>query len=101
MAPARAAYADFFEALEEGQLSDEQAARLEADVAAGAASDKRYEALSSLSYGYFALARASTNAIIPSPMGQARATWQMSLLLYAASITSPLCAGSMCTTALP
>lgn len=57
LAPAREEYDAFFDALDEGALSDEQTARLERDVAAGAGGSQPYLALSSLSYGYFRLAQ--------------------------------------------
>ncbi len=67
LAPAQAQYQDFFAGLEEGELSDEAAAQLEADVAEGANAANRYEALSSLSYGYFQLARAAAAAPSSEP----------------------------------
>jgi hypothetical protein len=60
--PAEDAYAEFFSALAAGDLSDEDAARLERDVASGPSSEAPYLAISSLSYGYYRLAqRAATN----------------------------------------
>ncbi len=57
LAPARDEYQNFFAALSnEGELDDAAAARLEADVAAGAGGARPYLALSSLSYGYYRLA---------------------------------------------
>jgi hypothetical protein len=61
--PAKEQYAEFFTALDEGEISDADASRLERDVASGAASDTPYLAISSLSYGYFRLAQqAAANA---------------------------------------
>ena len=57
MAPARAEYSDYFAALERGQLADADAAQIEQAVAEGAASEHAYLALSSLTYGYYQLAR--------------------------------------------
>jgi hypothetical protein len=57
MAPARAEYSGYFEALERGELADADAAALEETVAAGAASEHAYLALSSLAYGYYQLAQ--------------------------------------------
>ncbi len=54
--PATQEYQAFFAELEAGALSEESAARVEADLAVGAASDRSYMALSSLAYGYFKLA---------------------------------------------
>jgi hypothetical protein len=60
--PAQDEYAKFFSALAEGELSDQDVARLERDVASGASSKAPYLAISSLSYGYYRLAkRAATN----------------------------------------
>jgi hypothetical protein len=54
--PARARYAEFFAALGAGALDDARAATLEADLVAGAASERAYLALSSLAYGYYWMA---------------------------------------------
>lgn len=60
--PAQDEYKEFFTALDAGELSDEDVARLEQDVASGASSKTPYLAISSLSYGYYRLAqRAATN----------------------------------------
>jgi hypothetical protein len=60
--PAQDQYAEFFTALAAGELSDEDVANLERDVASGASSDTPYLAISSLSYGYYQLAQlAATN----------------------------------------
>jgi hypothetical protein len=60
--PARKEYRDFFEALDRGDVRNREAARLEADVAGGAASQRAYLALSSLSYGYYQLAQQAASA---------------------------------------
>lgn len=52
MDPARESYGEFFAGLEAGDVSAAEAARVEADVARGNA-----DALSSLVYGYFQVAR--------------------------------------------
>jgi len=57
MAPAQAEYSDYFAALERGTLADADTAQLEQTVAEGAASEHAYLALSSLTYGYYQLAR--------------------------------------------
>ena len=57
LAPARAAYSDYFAALDRGSLGDADAASLEAAVAQGAAAEHAYLALSSLAHGYYELAR--------------------------------------------
>ena len=56
--PAKQAYGEFFAALDaSGDVGDTAAARLEADVAAGAGSENAYLALSSLAYGYYRLSQ--------------------------------------------
>lgn len=57
LAPARAAFGDYFRALDRGALADADAATLEAAIAQGAAADHAYLALSSLAHGYYELAR--------------------------------------------
>jgi hypothetical protein len=53
--PAQQRYESFFGALEKGSFDPAAAARIERDLAAG--SDAPYDALSSLAYGYYRLAR--------------------------------------------
>jgi hypothetical protein len=56
--PAQQEYGEFFAALDdEGDVGQTAAARLEADVAAGAAAETAYLALSSLAYGYYRLSQ--------------------------------------------
>jgi len=55
LAPAQSRYQPFFGALEQGSFDPEAAARIERDLAPG--SDAPYDALSSLAYGYYRLAR--------------------------------------------
>jgi hypothetical protein len=63
LAPAKQEYAEFFTALDGGELSDADVSRLERDVASGAAAEAPYLAISSLSYGYYRLAQqAAANA---------------------------------------
>jgi hypothetical protein len=57
MAPAQQTYSDYFRALASGALADADTAQLEQTVAEGAASEHAYLALSSLTYGYYELAR--------------------------------------------
>jgi len=57
LVPAKAEYGKFFAALEGDELADDELARVEADVASGATSERAYLALSSLSYGYFRLSQ--------------------------------------------
>jgi hypothetical protein len=61
--PAKAQYGDFFASLEQGLPEESAAARLEADLAAGGASEHGYLALSSLAYAYWQLSeRAAASA---------------------------------------
>ena len=56
--PAKQEYGEFFVALDaNGDVGETAAARLEADVAAGAGSGNAYLALSSLAYGYYRLSQ--------------------------------------------
>jgi hypothetical protein len=58
MLPAKQEYGEFFAALDaNAPLDAGAAARLEADVAAGAGSENAYLALSSLAYGYYRLSQ--------------------------------------------
>ena len=57
MEPAQATYSSYFRALADGNLADADSAQLEQTVAEGAASEHAYLALSSLTYGYYQLAR--------------------------------------------
>lgn len=53
---AKQTYSDFFRELSEGAVSDAATARLEADVVAAEEPVRTYDALSSLTYGYYLLA---------------------------------------------
>jgi len=59
--PAQRTYSEFFAGLAQNKLSNEDARRVETDVAQGAQSARSYEALSTLAYGYYRLARASAS----------------------------------------
>ncbi|HME68789.1 MAG TPA: hypothetical protein VKM54_02860 [Myxococcota bacterium] len=59
--PAQRTYTEFFSGLAQNKLSDEEARRVERDVAQGAQSERPYEALSTLAYGYYRLARAASS----------------------------------------
>jgi hypothetical protein len=60
--PAKAAYGEFFTALETGLPADSAAARVESDLAAGSVSANAYLALSSLAYGYWRLSERAAAA---------------------------------------
>ena len=88
LAPARQEYGEFFAALDaKGDVGDSAAARLEADVAAGAGSETAYLALSSLAYGYYRLSQQAVAAPNEDPEVIARLERWNSLLssAYAAS----------------
>ena len=59
-------------ALDDGELSDEDAERLERDVASGAASKTPFLAISSLSYGYYRLAQRAAASADEDPVIAAR-----------------------------
>ncbi len=86
--PARAQYAEFFAAVAEGALEDADAAPLEADLAAGAASERAYLALSSLAYGYYWMAQRAARAPHVRPEVRARLE-RWNELLAAAYAASP------------
>lgn len=56
LSPAEAQYEEFFHAIEQGEIDDQQAATVEADLLRGAGGEQAYLALSSVSYGYYRLA---------------------------------------------
>lgn len=70
--PAQQRYQEFFGALDEGGVGDEASARLEADLLAGVEGARRYQALSSLAYGYFRLAKRAAETPGADPLIQAR-----------------------------
>lgn len=72
MEPAKQEYTEFFTAIDDGELSDDEAARVEAEVASGAAGDSPYLAISSLSYGYYRLAQQAAAAPDADPAVVAR-----------------------------
>ena len=88
MLPAKHEYGDFFAALDaEGDVGEAAAARLEADLAAGAGSENAYLALSSLAYGYYRLSQQAAAAPSADPELVARLERWNALLAkaYAAS----------------
>jgi hypothetical protein len=88
MLPAKQQYGEFFTALDQqGDVGQAAAARLEADVAAGAGSENAYLALSSLAYGYYRLSQQAAAAQGEDPELVARLERWNALLssAYAAS----------------
>jgi len=88
LAPAQQEYGEFFAALDgKGDVGETAAARLEADLAAGAAGETAYLALSSLAYGYYRLSLQAAAAPNEDPELVARLERWNALLAsaYAAS----------------
>jgi hypothetical protein len=86
--PAKQEYGEFFAALDQkGDVGEAAAARLEADLAAGAVSQNAYLALSSLAYGYYRLSQQAAAAPNEDPELVARLERWNTLLAraYAAS----------------
>lgn len=86
--PAQQEYGEFFTALDgEGDVGETAAARLEADLAAGASAETAYLALSSLAYGYYRISQQAAAAPGEDPELVARLERWNSLLAsaYAAS----------------
>ena len=72
MEPAQREYADFFSAVEEGEITNADASLLESEVASGAAGKAPYLAISSLSYGYYRLAQRAAESPGEDPVVAAR-----------------------------
>ncbi|HBZ70219.1 MAG TPA: hypothetical protein DEP35_10980 [Deltaproteobacteria bacterium] len=91
LAPAQHAYPAFFRGLAQDKLSDEQAREVETDIAQGAQSERSYEALSTLAYGYYRLARAASSQGTADPETLARLEHWNELLskAYASSEKDP------------
>jgi hypothetical protein len=89
MLPAKQAYGEFFAALDgNGDVDEAAAARLEADVAAGAGSENAYLALSSLAYGYYRLSQQAAATPNDDPEVVARLE-RWNALLSSAYASSP------------
>jgi len=88
MEPAKQEYTEFFSAIDDGEISDAEAARLEQEVASGAAGETPYLAISSLSYGYYLLAQQAAESPGEDPLVAARLQ-RWNELLSAAYDTSP------------
>ncbi|HYB13771.1 MAG TPA: hypothetical protein VEG67_09870, partial [Myxococcota bacterium] len=84
-------YTEFFSGLAQNKVSDAEARRLEADVEKGAQADRPYEALSTLAYGYYRLARATSSQGTADPETLARLEHWNELLAkaYATSARDP------------
>jgi len=88
MTPAKEKYGEFFTALDgEGEVGDAALAQVEQDVAAGAASQDAYLALSSLAYGYYKLSQqaAETPGNDPEIVARLERWNQLLAQAYAAS----------------
>jgi hypothetical protein len=89
MAPAQERYGEFFAALDsEGQLEEVALARVEADMAAGAASENAYLALSSLAYGYYRLSQRAASTPSDDPEVVARLERWNALLARAYQVSA-------------
>ena len=86
--PARDQYKDFFAALDDESASDAALGRVEREVAAGAASENSYLALSSLAYGYYRLSLRAAAEELADPQVVARLE-RWNALLGAAYDASP------------
>jgi hypothetical protein len=86
LAPAQAAYGEFFEALESGVPAEAATARLDADLAAGPGSPNAYLALSSVAYGYWRLSERAAEAQTDPALAARLESWNALLgQAYAAS----------------
>jgi hypothetical protein len=86
LAPAQAAYGEFFEALESGVPAEAATARLDADLAAGPGSPNAYLALSSVAYGYWRLSERAAAAQTDPALASRLESWNALLgQAYAAS----------------
>ena len=85
--PAMAEYTEFFSGLDDGELSDAEATRLERDVASGAAGDTPYLAISSLSYGYYRLSKRAADDPDQNPTVAARLERWNALLAQAYDVS--------------
>jgi hypothetical protein len=65
-------YSAFYRGVESGEMDAEDAKRIEADLAAGGEVERTYEALSSLAYGYYVLARRAAESPKTDPALVAR-----------------------------
>lgn len=81
LAPAEAAYGDFFEAVDAGAVSAAEAARVESDLSGASGDAQTYLALSSLSYGYYRLAEEVAASPEADPALSARLAHWNDLLL--------------------
>lgn len=85
--PARAAYGEFFDALDRGVPAADATARVDADLAAGAGSPNAYLALSSVAYGYWRLSERAAAAQIDPALARRLESWNA--LLRQAYTASP------------
>ncbi len=65
-------YSAFYKGVESGEMDPADAKRIEADLAAGGEVERTYEALSSLAYGYYVLARRAAQSSKADPVLVAR-----------------------------
>jgi hypothetical protein len=89
MSGAEQRYSAFYEGIEAGQVDAADAARMEADLAAGGDAQHTFEALSSLAYGYYVLSRRAVESPSADPALVARLERWNALLARAYHETPP------------
>ncbi|MCC6640591.1 MAG: hypothetical protein IT386_05425 [Deltaproteobacteria bacterium] len=82
-------YADFYRGLEAGAVDPSDAARVEEDLVAGGEAQRTYQALSSIAYGYYVLARRAAQSPTADPLLVARLERWNSVLAQAYHDTPP------------
>jgi hypothetical protein len=82
-------YSAFYHGLESGTLDPADAARLEEDLVAGGEAERTYQALSSIAYGYYVLARRAAESAKADPALVARLERWNSILALAYHETPP------------
>ena len=82
-------YADFYRGLESGAIDPSDAARIEEDLVAGGEAQRTYQALSSIAYGYYVLARRAAQSPTADPVLVARIERWNAILAQAYHDTPP------------
>lgn len=82
-------YGDFYRGVESGTIDPSDAARVEADLAAGGEAQRTYQALSSIAYGYYVLARRAAQSPTTDPALVARLERWNAVLAQAYHETPP------------
>ncbi len=82
-------YSDFYRGLETGTVDPSDAARLEEDLIAGTEAERTYQALSSIAYGYYVIARRAAESSKADPALVARLERWNTILALAYHETPP------------